>query len=383
MLASDNASPACPELIQRIQEINEGHAYGYGQDAISEEAERLVAGLFGLRQEDILLAFVPNGTAANVIGLSTFLRSWDAVLCTQEAHINMDECGALEALRGIKLIKLPGKDGKIHPEALGPYHSGEDFIHTSRPAALSITQSTELGTVYQPEELAALGKECRERGLLFHLDGARISNSISSLLGDSTLPATSSLDRARMLLRKTSIEAGVSVLSLGMTKNGGLFGELLLVFPANLPAWARGGEASPWKELRLQLQRSQKQALGLLSKNRYLAAQVLAMFEGDLWLRNASWANAGAHRLAAEIEALIAESGEYHRPAAEMKIMHPVQANGLWLRLPGQWIPELQERFGFYVWDKAESVVRLMSSWDSREDELEAFVGCLRRLLRT
>ena len=371
MFASDNSSPACPEVLEQISTVNRSHYYSYGHDPISEGADELLAEIFGCEPADIIVAYTPNGTAANLVGLSTFLRPWDGVLTSGESHITQDECGGLEGLRGLKLFHLPSSQGKIRAADLRGQDNSSQNIHRNRPAAVSITLPTELGTLYSLDELAEIGQAARSQGLLFHVDGARMCNAVASLLREEGYEFGSDLrseiESAGKMLRRATKECGVGALSLGLTKNGGMFGDLLIVFPENLPDWAKAADARPWPRLRLEIQRSQKQALSLFSKQRFVAAQAIALFQDGTWFRNAHQANLLAQSLAAGLQAIADEGGS-------LELVYPVQANGVWLKMPADWVDDLRERFGFYVWDESGPVVRLMISWDSTQVEVDRFL---------
>ncbi len=387
LFASDNSAPACPEVLEALERVNTGHVFSYGTDMVTSQAHEDLSRLFAIAPEEMIVALVPNGTGANVIGLSTFLRQWDGVIAGPESHITEDECGALEGLRGIKIYHVPDQMGKIHPSDILPFTGWDQNIHRNNPRAVSLTQATELGTVYSPEEIAELGKVAAANSMILHLDGARLANAVVAwcLLSENAQPAASEPDRdsAFRVLREMTIDAGVGVLALGATKNGGLSCDGLIIFPRNLPAWALMGDQAPWNTLRLRVQRSQKQALGLLSKYRYASAQISALFSSDVWIRNAAHANNCAQRLAQGIQALASEVGD-----DLLSLVYPVQANGLWVRLPGEWVKELQESFGFYVWTpenpqkKGLPIIRLMTSWDTSEESVDALVHTLGSIAR-
>jgi threonine aldolase len=338
---SDNHAPVHPDVLAAITKVNEGHAFSYGADAVTEAATDVVRRHLGANAE---VAFVFNGTGANLIALGLALRPWQHVICASSAHIAVDECGAPERLLGVKLVEIDTPDGKLTPGLVEASITGVGDEHRTQPGALSITQSTELGTLYTPDEIRALAAVAHLHGMVLHLDGARLANAAAAL--DVPLAATST-------------DCGVDVLSLGGTKNGLLGAEAVVVLDHNRPGLGEG------------LAFARKQLAQLGSKGRYLGAQFLALLEGDLWLRNAAHANAMARRLADGVRGL-----------PEVEITRPVQANAVFALLPPDIVEPLRERFGFYVWDERtgspNQEVRWMCSWDTTEqdvDELLAAVG--------
>lgn len=339
--ASDNHSGAHPAVLEAVVAANEGHAAAYGADQWTARAEALFRDHFG----DSARAFlVLNGTGANVTALRALARPFDAVICPSTAHLNVDECGAPERFGGVKLLEVDCPDGKLTPElaATRITHIGDE--HVSQAQILSISQSTELGTVYTPEETRALAGFAHERGMLLHLDGARLSNAAASL---------------GVTLRELVTDAGVDALSFGGTKNALLFGDAVVLLDPEL--------ATDFKYLR-------KQSLQLASKMRFLGAQFEALLSGDLWLRCASHANLMARRLGEAIES-----------ADGAELAHPVEANGVFARLPDPAVARLFELPGdppFHVWasgegEEGKSVIRLMCSWDTGDEDIERFSEAL------
>jgi threonine aldolase len=332
--ASDNAATVHPAVLEAIARVNVGHAYGYGHDPYTETVQARFREHFS---EHARAFFVFNGTAANVLCLRACCRRFEAAICTDTAHLNVDECGAPEAIAGVKLLVAEGDDGKLTPERAEALITRVGDEHAVQPRVISISQSTELGTVYALEEVRALAKLAHARGLLLHVDGARLANAAAAL-GTS--------------LRGLTTDAGVDLLSFGGTKNG-LLGAEAIVFLE--PRLADGFEFV------------RKQSMQLASKMRFLAAQFEALLADDLWLALASHANTMAARLAravADIEGV--------------EITRPVQANAVFARLPPNAAASLQERFPFYVWDEASGEVRWMCAWDTTEEDLDAFVSELR-----
>ena len=332
---SDNAAPMHPAVLEAIGRANEGSAGAYGSDPWTARAQEWFKSQFGADSEAFL---VWNGTGANVTALRAMTRPWQAVITTEHAHINVDECGAPELLAGVKLVDLPSPDGKLTPEEV--QEAGERGVgseHHVQPGIVSISQSTEYGTVYTLEELAALSEAVHELGLLLHVDGARLSNASAAL---------------RMPLMELTGDVGVDVLSFGLTKNGGMAAEAVVVFDPAL--------AAPLRYIR-------KQTTQLASKMRYLAAQVVALAEGDLWLRSAQHANAMAARLANGVAQV---SG--------IEITQSVDANAVFALLPEGMTERLQRDFHFHVWNAVTGEVRLMTSWATSEADVDELVAALR-----
>ncbi len=332
---SDNHSGAHPEVIAALTAANDGHVPAYGADDVTGRAAALVRAHLGAPHAEV--AFVFNGTGANVIGLGLALAPWQHVVCARTAHIAVDECGAPERLLGVKLVEVDTPDGKLTPGLVRASVTGVGDEHRTQPGAVSITQSTELGTVYTPGEIRALADTAHELGTVLHLDGARLANAAASL-GTG--------------LAATTTDCGVDVLSLGGTKNGLLGAEAVVVLRPELAG-------------RLPYARKQLGQLG--SKGRYLAAQFAALLEDDLWLRNASNANAMARRLEAGVRAL-----------PGVRVARPVQANAVFAALPPQ-MARAAEGFGAYPPDETSGLVRLMCSWDTTVEHVDALVGALAR----
>ncbi len=338
--ASDNAAGVHPEVLAAIAAANTGHAVAYGDDPHTRAATALLRAEFGADVE-VLLTF--GGTGANVVGLGALLRPWEGVLCAASAHVYVDECGAPERFLGCKLVPLPTEDGKLSPAqvraAVGaPAASSQ--VHHVVPRVLSVSQSTEFGTVYRPEELKALSAVVRERGMLLHMDGARLANAAAAL----ELP-----------LRALTADVGVDVLSFGATKNGAMGAEAVVLFDRARGEAARFG---------------QKQAMQLPSKQRFLAAQFEALLTGGLWRRNAGHANRMAQRLATGVARL-----------PGVRIAQPVEANAVFAHLPPDRIAALQARRYFLVWDEATALVRWMCSFDTTEEDVDAFLADLEAVL--
>ena len=340
--ASDNTSGAHPRIVAALSRVNTGTAAPYGEDPVTGEAVAALQAVFGAH---VRPWFVFLGTAANVLGLKHVVRSHNAILCADTAHLNTDECGAPEAIIGAKLLTLPSRHGKIAAHDCLPELAGRGDVHHNNPSVLSVTQSTECGTVYTLDELRAIRHFCRDHDLLLHMDGARLSNAAAAL-GCS--------------LRDITTEAGVDVLSFGGTKNGLLFGEAVIFFNEEL--------AHGFGYVR-------KQHLQLMSKMRFMAAQFLEYLKDDLWLENARNANRMASLLADELKVM-----------EHVQVVHPVEVNAVFARLHKNAIAKLHERFYFYVLESADAegmppdwrLVRLMTSFDTTEDEVAEFAEAIR-----
>ena len=336
---SDNASGGAPEILRALAAANDGWAMPYGED---DWTRRVAARVQEIFETEAAVLPVATGTAANVLCLSVMTPPYGAIYCHQESHINVNECGAPEFYSGgAKLIALPGAHGKITPAALEAAIKGAGVVHAVQPAAISLTNASEAGTVYTPEETHAISELAKAHGLGLHMDGARFANAIASL-GCSPAEAT--------------WKAGVDALSLGATKNGVLAGELVVLF-------------DPGQTERLGYLR--KRGGHLFSKMRFLSAQLEAYLADDLWLRNARHANAMAARLAAGLAEV---------PGAELS--HPVEANVIFLRLPEPVIQGLFDRgFQFYRWGpEAKCGLRLVLAFNTDPAHVEAFLSAAREL---
>lgn len=335
--ASDNNSGVHPSIFKAMEAANTGHVVGYGDDPFTQKAIDIFKNKFG---KDTAVFFVFNGTGANVLSLSTVTQSFNSVICAETAHIQEDECGAPEKFTGCKLIPVEPINGKITPEAVQVHLKGFEFEHHSQPRVISISQATEMGTVYQPDEIKALAELAHNNNMLLHMDGARIANAAISL---------------NMDFRKFTVDCGVDILSFGGTKNGMMMGEAVLFFDP---------------ELTRNTKYIRKQSMQLYSKMRFVGAQFSAYFENDLWKETASHANKMAQLLKSEIEKI-----------SEIKITQPVVANGVFAIVPRHIIEPLQKRFFFYIWDDNRPEVRWMTSFDTTEQEIHEFVGLIKELL--
>ena len=339
--ASDNYSGIHPEVLAAIGAANGGHQVAYGEDEYTARLQDVMARHFG---EGVEAFPVFNGTGANVIGLQSMLPRWGAVIAAGTAHINVDEGGAPERVGGIKLLTVPTDNGKLTPELIDREAWGWGDEHRAQPLVVSITQSTELGTLYSVEEVATIAAHVHERGMHLHMDGARVSNAAASL---------------GVPLRAFTRDAGVDVLSFGGTKNGAMLGEAVVVLN---PDAAEG------------LIFLRKLNMQLASKMRFVSAQLLALLEGDLYLRNASHSNAMAQRLRAGIEAGLADGS-----IQGVAFTQPTQANGVFATVPDGVADRLRESFRFYDWDAAKNEVRWMCSFDTSEEDIDAFLAAIAR----
>ena len=329
--ASDNNAGIHPEVLKAITEANTGHAVGYGDDSYTDAAVRKFEQHFG---DDIEVFIVFNGTAANCLSLKALTDSFHAVICTEAAHIYTDECGAPEKFTGCKLIPLHTADGKITPDAVAHAYHGLGDQHHVQPRVVSITQATEMGTVYKTAEIRALAEFAHARQMYLHMDGARIANAAASL---------------NINLRQITRDCGVDVLSFGGTKNGLMGAEAVVFFDASL--------ANNFLYLR-------KQGMQLASKMRFISAQLDALLSNDLWLQNAQHSNRMARMLEKELTGI-----------PQVKIVYPVEANGVFAQIPRAAIQKLQGRYFFYVWNEEQSVVRWMCSFDTTEDDVRQFAA--------
>jgi len=335
--ASDNNSGIHPEILNALSAANEGHAVGYGGDEFTEKAIKRFKQEFG-EQTDVYFVF--NGTGANVLSLSTLTRSFHSIICAETAHIQVDECGAPEKFTGSKLLPVATIKGKITPEGITKYLHGFDFEHHSQPGIISISQVTELGTVYTVEEIKAITSLAHQHGLFVHMDGARIANAAVAL----DLP-----------FRAFTVDAGIDVLSFGGTKNGMMLGEAVLFFNPGL--------SKSSKYIR-------KQSMQLFSKMRFVSTQFLAYFENDLWKKNATHSNRMAKLLEKQV-----------REIPAIQLTQEVEANGVFAIVPREIIPQLQEKYFFYMWDERRSEVRWMTSFDTQQEDILNFVALIKSLV--
>ncbi|MFL6333889.1 MAG: threonine aldolase family protein [Pyrinomonadaceae bacterium] len=336
--ASDNNAGVHPRVWDALRSADRGHAVAYGDDVYTETAVRLFRERFGRSAE---VFFVFGGTGANVSALASVTRPFQAVVCAETAHINVDECGAPERFTGCKLVDLRTPDGKLRPEQIEPLLAQLGDQHHVQPRVISVSQPTELGTVYAVEELTRLAAFAHERGLLLHADGARLANAAAHL---------------DLSLKELTADAGVDVLSFGGAKNGMMYGEAVVFFN---PALAEG-----FRFVR-------KQCAQLPSKMRFVAAQFTALLGADLWRETAAHANLMAQTLAAEL-----------RTIPQARITQPVESNAVFAVLPPEAVARVREHFFFYVWNEQTSEVRLMCSFDTTEDDVAELVAVIREAVK-
>lgn len=333
--ASDNYSGVHPEILAALAAANGGHQVSYGEDIYTARLQEVLEQQFG---SGIECFPVFNGTGANVLSLQSLLPRWGAVICASTAHINMDENGAPERIGGMKLLQVPTEDGKLTPGLIDREAWGWGDEHRAQPLVVSITQTTELGTCYTPEEVRAIADHVHAKGMKLHMDGARLANAAAHL----DLP-----------LRAFTRDAGVDILSFGGTKNGLLFGEVVVALN---PEAAHG------------LKYLRKMNMQLASKMRFISAQFIALLDDGLWLRSAVHANAMATRLRDAVDRI---DGVEPTQATE--------SNGVFAILPEGVADRLRSEFAFYDWDAARREVRWMCSFDTTEEDIDAFVAAIRR----
>ncbi|NOT42043.1 MAG: low specificity L-threonine aldolase [Alphaproteobacteria bacterium] len=341
---SDNTAPAAPEVLAALARVNDGAAGNYGDDNVTDRLKTKLSALF---EKEVAVFPVATGTAANALSLATLTPPHGAIFCHEGAHIHVDECGAPEFYsQGAKLVPLEGAHGKLTPEAIKAAlaHHQRGVVHHAQPSTISLTQATELGTVYKPGEIEALARFARHEQLTLHMDGARFANAIAHL---KCSPA------------EATWKAGVDALSMGFTKNGAMAAEAVIFFN---PAHAT------------DIAYRRKRAGHLFSKMRYLSTQIEAMLDGGLWLKLAGHANAMATRLA-----------EGLRSVKNVALEHPVEANELFVRLPSIAAMQTLEAAGakFYEWEppaEGRPLIRLVCSFSTTPSEIDAFLAAARKV---
>ncbi|HSD46027.1 MAG TPA: low specificity L-threonine aldolase [Pyrinomonadaceae bacterium] len=336
--ASDNNAGVHPEIIEAVRAANEGHVVAYGDDPFTDRAVKVFQKHFG---KDIAVFFVFGGTGANVLGLKAITNTYEAVVCAETAHINVDECGAPEKFTGCKLLSVRTPDGKLRVEQIKPFLHGVGFEHHVQPRVISVSQATEMGTVYTKNELKTLARFAHDNNMLLHVDGARIANAAVSL--DAKL-------------KDFTVDAGVDVLSFGGAKNGMMYGEAVVFFNKK--------HAENFKYIR-------KQGMHLPSKMRFISAQFEALLSGELWRRSATHANRMARVLATELEKV-----------PGIKLTQPVESNGVFAVIPEKHIAALQKKYFFYVWNEEISECRFMASFDTTEEDIHDFVALVRKTVK-
>jgi threonine aldolase len=333
--ASDNNAGVHPEILKEIAAVNSGHVKGYGSDIYTEKALEIFRENLGNSAETF---FVFTGTAANVLGITGITRSWNSIITASTAHLETDECGAPEKFTGCKVLTADTPDGKINNELIRKHLHGFDFEHHSQPKVISITQSTEMGTVYSAAEIREIADYVHPMGLLLHMDGARIANAAVSL---------------GLSFKEFTADAGVDVLSFGGTKNGMMFGEAI--------CFLRPGLSADFKYIR-------KQGMQLASKMRFISAQYIAYFRNDLWKRLAEHSNSMATIFAEKLQQF-----------PELIITQKVQANGIFIIMPKEIAERLRSTYFFYPWNEMTSEYRLMTSWDTSEEDIDNFIALLKK----
>lgn len=336
--ASDNNAGVHPEIMEALSKCNQEHVVGYGDDVYTCEAINTIRENF---TQDTEVFFVYGGTGANVLAISSVCRPFESVICAQSAHINVDECGAPERFSGSKLIAIPVSNGKLTPQLIQPHLHGFDFEHHSQPKLISISQPTELGTVYTPDELRALRKLADTYNMYIHMDGARIAN------------AAVYLNRS---FKEITADCGIDVLSFGGNKNGLMFGEALLFFN---------------KEIAANFKYIRKQAMQLHSKMRFISAQFNAYIQNGIWMRNARHSNDMAQLLQKKISGF-----------RQLSVTQPVETNAIFVTLPEETISKIQKESFFYTWDEYKGEVRWMTSFDTTESDIDNFVQILRKYVK-
>ena len=335
--ASDNHSGIHPDILKAISRVNQGHVNAYGEDQYTEEAIKKFKEIFG---NDIEVFFVFNGTGANVLSLASATNSFNSVICSDYAHINVDECSAPEKFLGTKLITISTINGKIYPEQIEKVLIRKDDQHFTQPKVISITQSTEYGTVYSLDEIKSLSEFAHKNYLYLHIDGARISNAAASL---------------NIFLKEMLVETKIDILSFGGTKNGLMLGEAVIFFNQEL--------AKNFKYIR-------KQSMQLASKMRFISTQFNALLSDNLYLNNAKHANKMAQLLYENIKDI-----------PNITITQKVEANSVFAIIPKEYIEKLQSYYYFYIWNDSTSEVRLMCAFDTTEKDVIDFAGIIKQTL--
>ncbi len=336
--ASDNYSGISPEILQALIRANEGDAPAYGGDTYTAQAVALFKEHFG---QDTDVYFVFTGTAANILGLNTLLKSHQAIICAETAHINTDECGAPEKFIGCKLITIPTVDGKLTIDLIKPQLIFLDDQHRAQPKLISITQPTELGTLYTIEELKNLVHFAHENNMYVHLDGARLANAAAAL---------------QLPLAALTTDLGIDLVTFGGTKNGMMMGEAVIFLN---------------KEISKDFKYIRKQGMQLGSKMRFIAAQFIELLSNDLWLKNAQHANQMAQLLSTEAAKI---------PA--LALAYQTQANGVFVKIDPRYNSILQKSYSFYVWDELNNIVRWMTSFNTTQDDVYQFVNFIKKIIK-
>ncbi|HLR36070.1 MAG TPA: low specificity L-threonine aldolase [Tissierellales bacterium] len=337
MFLSDNNSGVHPRILEAISNCNIGHEPSYGEDKYTEKANELFKEAF---QADVDVYFVTNGTAANIVGLNGLLEPFEAIICTDTAHINVDECGALERFGGNKILYVPNRDGKLVIDDIKGFLNYIGDEHQVQPRVISISQITELGTIYTIEEIKELADFAHTNNMFLHVDGARISNAVVALNSS---------------FKEMITDTGVDLLSFGGTKNGMMIGEAIVSFN---------------KELSKNFKYIRKQGMQLLSKMRFISAQFIPYLEEDIWKENAINSNNMSKYLKEELRIL---------PGVE--IINKSLGNILFVKIPKRWNGPLQEEFSVYLINEKENIIRLVTSFDTTEEDIESFINYIKNFL--
>ncbi len=331
--ASDNWAAACPEVMEALIKANTEYAPAYGDDIFTQKAVLEFRKLFGEQAE---IFFVYNGTAANILALTSVSHSFNAVITSEHSHVNVDECGGFENFSGAKLLDIPTKDGKLSPEMILPFVEANRYPHQSVPKVISITQATEVGTVYTNKEIKELADFAHKYNLLLHVDGARIANAVVAQNTD---------------FKSMITDTGVDMLSFGGTKNGIMFGEAVVFLKP---------------ELAKHFELFRKQGMQLHSKMRFISVQFTALLQNNVWKNNALYANKMAQYLT---EKLLEIPG--------IQITQKVESNGIWAIIPKNLAEKMQDAHFFYPWDESKDEYRLMCSWDTTKEEIDRFIDSI------
>ncbi len=336
---SDNNSPICEQVLNAIINANKNHAIGYGDDIYTKKLLEIIEVRFG---KEVCAFLTFNGTGANTLALKQVLKPYNCVICPETAHINVDETSAPENIVGCKIIPLKTNDGKLKISDIKPFLQFIGNIHHSQPKLVAISNSTEVGTVYSKEELIELSEFCHENNLLIFCDGARISNAAAYLSCG---------------LEDITVNTNLDIWTIGGTKNGLMCGEILMFKN---------------KEIANGFQFLHKTGLQLSSKMRFLSSQFLAFFEDNLWEKNAKNANLMAKKLEQKLKGF-----------KKVEFAYPVQANAVFIKLDRIYIDRLLEKYFFYIWDEKENIIRLMTSFDTKEEDIEKFIEYFKKILQS
>ena len=334
---SDNHSGVHPEILKVIQSVNKGYSLAYGDDKYTSSAIEKFKEHFG---KDVNVFFLANGTAANVIGLRAVMDSFNSIICAETAHLNVHECCGPEHFIGCKLVTIPTIDGKLTVDLIEPMIVGSGDVHMAQPRVISITQTTEMGTVYAPKEIKALSDFAHKNNLLLHMDGARLCNA-AAFLGVDLASLTS--------------KVGVDILSFGGTKNGMMFGDAVLFFD---------------KKIVKNFEFFRKQGMQLMSKMRFISAQFEALLSNNLWKKNAEKANSMARLLYKEIKNI-----------PNIEVTQNVESNAVFARIPRKYVEKIHKKYFFHVFDEHKSEVRLMCSYNTTRKDVLDFAESIKKIM--